>query len=58
MAKISYSLGRTINTGNYNSVRVDVSHEIECDETDVEKKYEQLRDFVRGKLREEVAHLT
>lgn len=52
MAKVSYSKGRTINTGNYNSTRVDVSHEIECEEHEVEAKFEQCKEFVHRKLRE------
>lgn len=52
-AKLSVSYGRTVNTGNYESVRIDVALEVplengtkkECDE-----KYERLLDWCRGKV--------
>lgn len=49
--KVSYSKGRTINTGNYESLRIDVSAEMEAD--DFETAYNEARSFVDTKLNEE-----
>ena len=41
-AKLRVNYGRTINTGNYESLRLDISMEIEIDEQEFEKAAKAL----------------
>lgn len=53
-AKVAVKLGRTINLGNYESARVDVSMEIPCYREEVLDVYPQLFDQVAGLMAAEV----
>ncbi|MFA5408825.1 MAG: hypothetical protein WC277_06225 [Bacilli bacterium] len=46
-AKVSYGLGRTINTGNYENAKIDIHVEFMCEEDEVEQTYERAKKFVR-----------
>ena len=51
--EITLSLGRTINVGNFESLRVDVSFSARLDQgEDVDKAYDELREEVREKLKD------
>jgi hypothetical protein len=50
---IKVSRGETINLGNFESARLDISIEASCNEKDVEKKYEELANWCYNKLEEE-----
>lgn len=50
MAKVKVSYGRTVNLGNYNSVRVDVGVELPCMVDEVEKAYDAASEFVGPKF--------
>ena len=52
-AKVSYGLGRTIPTGNYENAKIDIHVEFMCEEEDVEKTYERAKRFVRQRVKEE-----
>jgi len=54
--KIKYTLGKTINVGNYNSVRIELSVEDEGDNTDC-VLYERLRDYATSCVAEEETRL-
>lgn len=44
VTKASFSCGRTLNLGNFQSFRFDFGLEAECDEKDYEKVVEELKD--------------
>ena len=50
--KITYSKGRTINMGNFNSTRVDIGIEIEYSDSlgDKDEKLERAKEWVNKKL--------
>lgn len=50
---IKISRGETINLGNFESARLDISIEASCNEKDIEEKYEKLQNWVYEKLEEE-----
>lgn len=53
---VTYSRGETINTGNFNSVRLDVSATAALDETEsAEEAYAKVRDTVNSKVAAEAA---
>jgi hypothetical protein len=52
-AKVKYSLGRTINTGNYENAKVEIGLELECEETDVKQAYAKVKKFVDARVKEE-----
>jgi hypothetical protein len=55
MIKISYSNGKTLNLGNYESARVDVSMEIEVDGSGaIENAYTMVKEWVDAKVAEGV----
>ena len=54
--KVKYTLGKTINVGNYNSVRIELSVEDEGDNTDC-VLYERLRDYATSCVAEEETRL-
>jgi len=56
-ARIRYELSRTINTGKFESVKVQIGLEMECEQTkeDVEKAFRRCKSFVDGRLEEEEA---
>lgn len=56
ITEITVSRGETINTGNFNSVRVDVSCTCSIEEGDIaEDAYAKIRDAVNSKVAAEVA---
>ena len=48
--KISYTKGRTINRGNFESTRVDIGLEIECEPETQEAAFNQIKTWVNDKL--------
>jgi len=54
--KVSYTLGKTINVGNYNSVRIELTVEDEGDNTDG-VLYERLRDYATDRVADEETRL-
>ena len=56
-ARVSYSVTRTINLGNYESVKVQAGLEVQCDRTDaaIETNYEQIKAFIDDRITEETA---
>ena len=54
--KIKYTLGKTINVGNYNSVRIELTVEDEGDNDDC-VLYERLRDYATSCVAEEEVRL-
>lgn len=53
---ITYSRGETINTGNFNSVRLDIAATATIDEAEsAEDAYAKVREAVNSKIAAEVA---
>ena len=52
-ARVSYSITRTINLGNYESVKVQVGLETQCDSAHKDETYNQIKDWVDGQIEEE-----
>lgn len=48
--KITYSKCRTINTGNFNSTRIDIGIEIDCSDGDEDRAHQRAKDWVNAKL--------
>lgn len=57
LAKVKYSMGITINIGNFQSAKVDIGIELPTHVDDVESSYESAMDFCQGKFGEEVVML-
>ena len=57
-AKVQVKLGRTINLGNYESARIDVSMEIPCYREEALVLYPKLFDHVAALMAAEVAKVT
>ena len=57
-AHIVVKLGRTINLGNYESARVDVSIDIPCYVEEVKQVYSDVMEYAQGLLAEEVTKIT
>ena len=56
--ELSFAVGATINLGNFNSARVDVSEVIELDKgDDVELEYSRLKERVAKRLDQEVKEI-
>ena len=53
MAKVSYSKGRTVNLGNFESTRIDISIELECQESEIDATYERCHKWVDNKVRQQ-----
>lgn len=53
--KLSYSIGRTLQTANFESVRIDVALEVEVDgnRVDWDDEYGRIKRFVDNKVEEE-----
>ena len=51
-AKVVYSVGRTLNMGDFESTRVDVSLSMECVQTpeDIERTFSRAKRFVDRKV--------
>ena len=57
--EVSYTVGRTINTGNFESIRLDFSGTAAVGSSDDHRKvYEMLREEVDGQLNGAVAEVT
>lgn len=56
-AIVQVSLGRTVNLGNYESARVDVSIRMPCAPADAAATYTRVRDDVQARLLDEVERL-
>jgi len=54
-AKVTCERGMTINTGNYENVRVSVGITLECDADHIDETWLRAEAFVLGKLGEEGA---
>lgn len=55
LRKLSFSRGATVNLGNFNNVRFEVSAEIELQEGDEENAaFQRLRDWVTQKIKAEI----
>ena len=52
-ALVKYGLGRKINTGNYENVKLDVGVEFVCDESELEEIFAKAKAFVRSKIKSE-----
>lgn len=52
--RVGFKAGMTINTGNYSSVRFDVSIEIPCDAVEVDDVYEFAKNWVDNRAEEVV----
>lgn len=55
-ARVSVSFGRTVNMGNFEFVRIDVSVSLPCMPDDVPAAYDRAVDFVVDKLEAEEQH--
>ena len=53
--KVTYHKARTLNLGNYESLRVEVGIELDCADGDENATFERLKDWVNGKLQREEA---
>jgi single-stranded DNA-specific DHH superfamily exonuclease len=51
--EVGYSLARTINTGNFENAKFEVSCKTTCDEKDVESTFKKLKVFVDKKVKQE-----
>ncbi len=61
IVEIRYAAGRTINTGNFESTRVDISATVRLaddDDESGEQAYESVREFVETRLAQEEARIT
>ena len=56
-ATVSVGMGATINTGNYESLRVDVGVSLPCNPSDVDAVYEALHQKVENLLKERVVRI-
>lgn len=56
-AFVNFGLGATINTGNYESVKVDVRITIPCLPKDINKIYKFLADDVKKKMKVEIKNI-
>jgi len=56
-ARVRVGLGLTINRGNFESARIDVSVELPCYKEEVEEVYRVAQQFVEERIQKEVAEL-
>ena len=56
-ARVRYDLSRTINTGSFESAKIQIGLEMECEQTkeDIEKTFRKCKSFVDYRLEEEEA---
>lgn len=52
-AKVKYSLGKTINVGNFENVKLECGVELTCQEDELGERFEQAREFVLAKVQDE-----
>lgn len=53
MPRITYTKGRTINLGNFESLRVDIGIEIDCESGKEDETFTILKTWVEGRLKQE-----
>ena len=51
--KITYTKGRTINLGNFESLRVDIGIELDCEDGEQDATLSRLKGWVESKLKAE-----
>lgn len=56
-AKVRVGFGLTINLGNYESARLDVSVEVPCYKEQVDDAYTAAKDWVEQRVQQEVAEI-
>lgn len=56
-AMVRVGFGLTINLGNYESARLDVSVEVPCYKEQVDDAYQQAKDWVEERVQQEVAEI-
>jgi hypothetical protein len=56
-ARVTYSLNRTVNTGNYENFKVGIELTTECEVEEIDKAYAEAKLFVRDRVEGEVAEL-
>lgn len=54
ITQITYARGATVNVGNFNSIRFDISVTVSIDADDADAKYEAARDWVDRRLAAQV----
>lgn len=57
-ARVGVKFGRTINLGNYESARVDVSFDIPCYVEEAPRVYSEVLEMAETRISEEVAKIT
>jgi len=55
MMRITYTKGRTVNLGNFESSRVDIGITLDCDDGDENPTLERMKAWVDSKLAKETA---
>lgn len=53
-AKVGFSVGLTLNMGNYESARIEVSVEVPCYKEEIDEAYEYAKHMCSTRLQEEV----
>lgn len=56
-AKVTYGLGRTVATGNYENFRLNCEATVECEQSEMEDAYKKVRKFVLDRVEDEEAEL-
>jgi hypothetical protein len=51
MIRIKYSLGKTINLGNFQSARVDIGAEVDTEQEHLQEDLTNMKSFVRDELK-------
>lgn len=57
MAEVFVHLSRTVNLGNFESMKVDVGLTLSCDKDDLEETYEECKSFVEQKVKDNVQEI-
>ena len=57
MTEVFVHLSRTVNLGNYESMKVDIGLTLSCEPEEVEEKYAECKSFVETKLNEKMHEL-
>jgi len=57
-AEVSVSRGATINLGNYQSARIDVSLRVPCDIKEADKAYDFACEWINGRVKREAELIT
>lgn len=54
IASITYARGATVNRGNFNSERLDLSVTVETDGEDADQVYEKAKEWVKVRVQEHI----